>query len=116
MDNPTLAGFLPPILESEVSEQWALLGSILPEMEELDFDRELDKRKSTEWYRKVQQSMNKEGLSTTDIALQSEAVGLRALLSFSLLCLLAAEQTEGDDQDGFVKLAMSILLPAVSLD
>lgn len=112
MDNPTLSGFLPPFLESEVSEQWDLLGSILPEMEALDFDKELDKRKSTEWYKRVQQSMNKEGLSTTDIALQSEDKGLRSLLSFSWLCLLAAEQTEGDDQDGFVKLAMSILLPA----
>ena len=115
MDNPTLSGFLPPFLEAEVSDQWALLGSILPEMEELNFDSELDKRKSAEWYKRVQQSMNKDGLSTTDIALQSEDKGLSALLSFSWLCLLAAEQTEGDDQDGFVKLAMSILLPVVSV-
>ena len=49
-------------------------------------------------------------------AFYGEEDGIRALLSYSMLCLLAAEQSGGDERDELLKNSFSVLLPMVSSD
>jgi len=45
-----------------------------------------------------------------------EEDGIRALLSYSMLCLLAAEESGGDERDEFLRTSFSVLLPMVRSD
>ena len=47
------------------------------------------------------------------IALFREGDGLMTLLSFSMICLVAAEHSNAQKKDHFLKLALSVILPMV---
>ena len=72
-------------------------------------------RKSQDWYKQAFANMKKQNIDPRKIARYGEEDGIRALLSFSTLCLIAAEDSEGKEKDEFVKLSMSILLPMVRI-
>ena len=113
LEGESVAGFLPKAVASIVAEQWYHISAILPDLEVLPFESHLDERKKHGWYKKVIQNMEKQSIDSTKIALNNEEMGMRALLSFSSLCLIAAEESEGDEKDEYVKLSMSVLLPIV---
>lgn len=84
---------------------------ILPDMEVLQYKMHLEERKKKDWYGKVMKNVDKQDLHSEKVSSYGEEDGINALLSFSTLCLIAAEETEDDVKDDFVKLAMSVLLP-----
>ena len=106
-----VTGSLPDNAASAVTEQWDYISQILPDLEELPFEAHLDDRKKMSWYRNVE----KQGIPSSKISTYGEEDGIRALLSFSTLCLIAAEESEGDEKDEFLKLSMSVLLPMVRI-
>ena len=59
-------------------------------------------------------NMDKQSTDVRKIGSYRELDGVMALLSYSMLCLVGAEHSEGEDKDEFVKLAMSVILPLVS--
>ena len=110
-----LSGFLAKSVASSVAEQWERLSAILPELEILPFERHLEERKSTSWYQKVMGNIEKQSIDSKKIQSYGEDDGIKALLSFSSLCLLAAEGSEGDEKDELLGFSLSVLLPIVSL-
>ncbi|KAL7543089.1 hypothetical protein ACHAXR_012410 [Thalassiosira sp. AJA248-18] len=105
-------GFLPKRIASVMTEQWDHIAAILPDIEVLSFESHLEERKKLSWYQKIMKNMEKQNVDPNKISLHGEENGLVSLLAFSSLCLIAAEQSEGDDErDEFVKLSMSVLLP-----
>ena len=110
MIHAILAGFLPNnnYVASSIAEQWEHIQEICPHLEVLPFELHLTERKKLSWYQKVlRRSQDKK------ISMFAEEDGIKALLSFSTLCLHAAEKSEGDEKDEFIKLSFSILLPLV---
>jgi len=86
---------------------------MLPNLEALDFDTHLDRRKDADWYQKIIVSAAQ---LKGKVFTFGEDLGIKSLLSFSMLCLLAAGTKENqNDKDDLLKLSMSILLPMVSL-
>ena len=74
------------------------MSAILPELEILPFERHLEERKRTSWYQKVMGNIEKQSIDSKKIQSYGEDDGIKALLSFSSLCLLAAEGSEGDEK------------------
>ena len=91
------------------------MSAILPELEILPFERHLEERKRTSWYQKVMGNIEKQSIDSKKIQYYGEDDGIKALLSFSSLCLLAAEGSEGDEKDELLGFSLSVLLPIVSL-
>lgn len=112
LEGPTVGGFLPNNLASLVAEQWEYISSILPNLETLPFQKYLQEREQLDWYQRVMRNIGKQA-SKCKIAFYGEEDGIHALLSFSLLCLLVAEESEGDERDELLKNAFSVLLPMV---
>lgn len=52
-------------------------------------------------------------MKNSNIASFREGDGLMTLLSFSMICLVAAEHSDADESDQFLKLALSVILPMV---
>ena len=102
---------MPKNLASVVAEQWEHIQAILPELEILPFELHHEERRKKGWYQKAMRNV---GIDSK-ISLYGEEDGIKALLSFSALCLIAAEESEDDEKDEFVKLSMSILLPLVRI-
>lgn len=99
-------------ITSSISHQWRLVQTMLPNLEALDFDAHLEGRKEAEWYQKVIDSAAQQ---KGRVSRFGEDYGIKSLLSFSMLCLIAADAKESQhDQGGFMKLSLSILLPIVS--
>jgi len=111
LEGPCVAGFLPKHVASAVAEQWEYMQGILPDLEVLPFRLHLDERKKMDWYGKVMRNLEKQSIDSKKVSSYGEEDGVSALLSFSTLCLIAAEESEDDVKDEFVKLAMSVLLP-----
>lgn len=99
---------------SIVEDQWYNIAIILPDLEALKFDCRLDERKRMSWYINVMKNLEKQGIDASKISCNGEEDGIRALLSFSSLCLIIAQESEEGEKNEFVKLAMSVLLPIVS--
>ncbi len=91
------------------------MSAILPELEILPFERYLEERKRTRWYQKVMGNIEKQSIDTKKIQSYGEDDGIKALLSFSSLCLFAAEGSEGDEKHELLGFSLSVLLPIVSL-
>ena len=109
VDGPFVAGFLPQRVASSIAEQWDCIQSILPDLEVLPFEARLDERQKMSWYQKVMR--NKQSIDSSKISLYGEADGVRALLSFSMLCLIAAKESEGNEREELIRNSMSVLLP-----
>jgi len=106
-------GFLSDEITSSIGQQWQRVQTLLPNLEALDFDTHLDKRKEAEWYQKIIDSAAQQ---RGKVSTFGEDDGIKSLLSFSMLCLIAADAKKNqNDQGNFLKLSMSILLPIVSL-
>jgi hypothetical protein len=113
LDGPTVAGFLPNNLSSLVAEQWEYISSsILPDLETLPFQIHLEEREQMGWYQRVMRNVGKQS-AKCKIAYYGEEDGIQALLSFSKLCLLASNESEGDARDELLKNSFSVLLPMV---
>ena len=115
LEGESVAGFLPKAVASIVAEQWYHISTILPDLEVLPFESYLDERRKLPWYQKVARNIEKQTIDSSKIALNAEEEGIRALLSFSSLCLIVAEESEGDEREEYVKLSVSVLLPIVRL-
>ena len=110
------SGFLAKGAAYSVAEQWARLSDkLLPELEVLPFERHLEERKRTSWYQNVMGNIEKQSIDSKEIQSHGEDDGIKALLSFSSLCLHAAERCEGDEKDELLGFSLSILLPIVRL-
>ena len=115
LEGPTVAGFLPNNVASSVAEQWEYISSILPNLETLPFQMHLEERTQMDWYQRVMRNIGKLS-DKCKIAFYGEEDGIQALLSFSMLCLLAAKESNGDERDELLKNSFSVLLPMVSLE
>ena len=110
MTDLAIAGILPNYLATSIAEQWEQLQAVLPDLELLPFKLHLTERKKLSWYSKVSRNI---GSGSKKTSMYAEEDGIKALLSFSTLCLSVAEESEGDEKDEYVKLSLSILLPLV---
>ncbi len=113
LDGSTVAGFLPNNLASSVAEQWEYIAHVLPDLETLPFQIHLEERKKSDWYQRVMRNIGKQS-AKCKIACYGEEDGIQALLSFSMLCLLASKESEGNARDELLKTSFSVLLPMVS--
>ncbi len=86
---------------------------MLPGWEVLPFERHLEERKRTSWYQKVMGNIEKHSIESKEIHSHGEDDGIKALLSFSSLCLLVAERSEGDEKEELLGFSLSVLLPIV---
>jgi hypothetical protein len=100
-------------MTSAISQQWQQVQTTLPNLEALNFDTYLDRRKDADWYQKIiENAAQQKG----KVFVFGEDHGIKSLLSFSMLCLIAANtKKEENDKGDLLKLSMSILLPIVSL-
>ncbi len=110
----SVAGFLNSHITDEIGSQWQLVSRILQNLENIEYERSLARRMNAEWYQKVMDNLKRKGSEKNTIACFGEHDALRIMLSFSNLCLIAAEHNEGDQTNGLLKLSMSVLLPLVS--
>ncbi|KAL9188503.1 hypothetical protein ACHAXT_006881 [Thalassiosira profunda] len=110
-EGSSAAGFLPGSVVSMIAEQWDLLHTLLPNTEGLRYEALLNERSQTGWYQKAMKTMGSRGIDPSKIPIYGEENAIRALLLYSMLCLVAAKECEGGEKDEFVKLSMSILLP-----
>ena len=75
------------------------MSAILPELEILPFEQHLKERKRMSWYQKVRGNIEKQSINLKKIQSYVEDSGIKALLSFLNLCLLAAEGSKSDEMD-----------------
>lgn len=109
MEGAHVAGFLSNDVITSLSRQWEHVHRILPNLD-LRFEAALKQRRDKNWYQKMMSIVKRQ---RSKIALYKENEGLMTLLSFSTICLVAAEDSDGGEKDRLLKLAMSILLPMV---
>jgi hypothetical protein len=114
LDGPCVAGFLSSDVASSLSRQWEYIHQLLPNLDPLRFDMQLDQRMDKEWHQKIKNVIKRQSSKSSSIALFKEDYGLMTLLSFSMMCLVAAEHREKLEKDNLLKLAMSVILPVVS--
>lgn len=104
---------MPQEITSAIGRLWQIVQRILPNLEELDFENHLDRRKDAEWYKTI---LNNVAQQKGKISSFGEDEGIKLLLSFVTLCLIAADTKKKKNEKGdLVKLSMSILLPIVSV-
>ncbi|KAL3759192.1 hypothetical protein ACHAWU_001210 [Discostella pseudostelligera] len=101
LEGPTVAGFLPSSVVSLIAEQWEYVSSILPD-------------NKNNWYERAMRNFEKQKTKCKTAFYEED--GIRALLSYSMLCLLAAEESGGDERDEFLRTSFSVLLPMVRSD
>lgn len=111
MEGTWVAGFLSDEVSASVSRLWERISQILPNLEALRFDTQLNQRKEKEWHKRLISIVKKH---TSKIASYREDDGLLILLSFSSICLVTAELSEGQEKDDLIQLALSVILPIVS--
>ena len=105
-------GFLSEEIISSISQQWQRVQTMLPNLEALDFDTHLARRKEAEWYQNI---LDKAAQQRGNVSTFGEDDGIKSLLSFSMLCLITADAKKNQHSQGdFLNLSMSILLPIVS--
>lgn len=110
LEGPSVAGFLPHEVASTIGKQWELISTLVNNMEVLPYELHLDERTKISWYEKAMKIIEKQSIGS--IPSFKEDDGLKALLSFSKLCLLsAAQSSEGNEKDELLKQSFSILLP-----
>lgn len=109
MEGAHVAGFLSNDVISSLSRQWEHVHRILPSLD-LRYEAAFKLRKEQEWYKKIMSLVKRQN---SKIAIYKENEGLMTLLSFSTICLIAAENSDRGEKDRLLKLAMSILLPMV---
>ena len=111
LEGECVAGFLANNVASSVAEQWEHVSAILPELEPLPFERHLEEQKRMSWYRKVMSNMEKQCIDSKKILTYGEDDGIKALLSFSRLCRIAAKESVGDEKNELLGFSLSVLLP-----
>ena len=90
----------------------AKAGTLLPQLPEVDFEGDLSKAKETAWYAEV----TKDSDSSRDtVAVYGEKDGFALFLALSRLCLDAASSASGTAEDDLIKLAVSVMMPIVSI-
>jgi hypothetical protein len=110
MHDEQVAGYLGPIMEEELSDQWDMLNSQLPEICSFNFRAQLVDLQATTWY--IENEEKHKARQGKTIPSFGEDVGLSILLIFSRMCMrLAAEVDEQRQKDKFLFTSMSILLP-----
>eukprot|EP00804_Cyclotella_cryptica_P030618 CCRYP_015660-RB/>CCRYP_015660-RB protein AED:0.34 eAED:0.34 QI:350/1/1/1/0.8/0.66/6/1929/1583 len=111
LDGSCVAGFLSADVASSLSRQWEYIHQLLPKLDPLRFDMQLSQRMDTEWHQKIRNVIKRHSSKSNSIALFKEDYGLMTLLSFSMMCLVAAEHSERGEKDNLLKLALSVVLP-----
>lgn len=114
LDGTCVAGYLSSDVASSLSRQWECIHKLLPNLDPLRFDMQLSQRMDKEWHQKIKNVIKRQSSKSCSIALFKEDYGLMTLLSFSMMCLLAAGHSEKVEKDNLLKLAMSVILPVVS--
>jgi hypothetical protein len=110
MQDEQVAGYLGPILEEELSDQWDMLNSQLPEICGFSFRGQLGTVKATSWY--IENEEKHKARENNAIPSFGEDVGLSILLTFSRICIrLAAEINDQLEKDRLLFTSMSIILP-----
>jgi hypothetical protein len=110
MQDGHVAGYLGPILEEELSDQWDMLNSHLPEASSFNFRAHLGALKATPWY--TENEDKHKARQNNAIPSFGEDVGLSILSTFSRICIhLAAGIDEQHQKDRLLFTSMSILLP-----
>lgn len=109
MEGSCVAGFLSGNAEISISRQWDHIHQILPDLEALRYQAQLNQRKDKEWYKTIKRHVR----HASKIAAFKEDEGMITLLSFSAICLVAAENSDASEKDRLLKLAMSVILPMV---
>jgi hypothetical protein len=109
-----VTGFLPTVLETEVSNQWAKIASMMPYFPKLNFLERVAGVKEKDWY--ADEVENRKRANASDpIARYAEDDGVALFFAFSSLCLrLAESESDVDVRNQLLKISLSILLPVVS--
>lgn len=95
--------------EIELFHEWDRMGKLMPWASSFDFKGALSTTKNSKWYKSADLDYDHE-----TIAAHGEDNGMKILLIFSNLCLLAAEASPTKAAiDALVKTALSVLLPMV---
>lgn len=141
MEGPYVAGFISQEATTSLSRQWECIHQLIPHLEPIRYDASLHQRKDKDWYQvrsshcpllifscrvltsqyctfvtlSPQKLMGivKREMKISNIASFREGDGLMTLLSFSMICLVAAEHSDAEERDHFLKLALSVILPMV---
>ena len=111
LEGECVHGFVANSVAFSVAEQWELLSTLFPELERLPFERYLEEQTRLSWYKKVMANMEKQSIDSKKIVSYGEDDGIKALISFSRLCLIAAEGNEGDERQELLACSLSVLLP-----
>lgn len=113
LEGASVAGFLPQSVASTIGEQWERVSLLLKNMDVLPFEVHLDERTKMNWYEKAMKIIEKQNIGS--ISSFGEDEGIKALLEFSKLCLLSAQNKEDNEKDELLKLSFSVLLPVVRM-
>lgn len=110
MDGSCVAGFLSSEAEISISRQWEHINQLLPNLEVLRYQAQLNQRKDKEWYKTIKRHAK----HASKIAAFKEDEGVITLLSFSAICLVAGENSDdAGEKDCLLRIAMSVILPMV---
>ncbi len=109
-----VSGYVSHDKENQLSQQWKILGELLPMLATLDFDDATKTIKKTEWY-KITLSNLATDFRGIPISTFGEEEALYIILMYSRSCLqLAKLERDELKQQCLIKNAMSVLLPLVS--
>jgi hypothetical protein len=109
-----VTGFLPPVLETEVSNQWTKMASMIPSFPRLKFVDRIAVVKEKDWYADEVEN-RKRANASAPIARYAEDDGVALYLAFSSLCLrLAESESDVNVRSQLLKISLSIILPVVS--
>ena len=103
-------GPLTPDVEADLSDQWNVISRLVPQFADFDFQGQLDSAKSSTWYKKVMQDVGE------SMTAYGEKDAFQLFRTLSRLCLNAADSAEDiQTRNAFIKLALSVVLPLVSI-
>ena len=108
-----VAGFLPPVIEEALAEQWEILGELLPAARKFEFRRRLGLVKELAWYKEGIEKYE-DAIAEEAISANSEQEGLQILLAHSQACLRLGQEKEALERFQLLGTSLSILLPIVS--
>lgn len=110
-----ITGYLTKEAEDELLRQWQFLSDMLPVFPVLNFEERMYLVKEREWYRDEVEDRN-QVVGDNPIAGFAEDKGVSIFLAFSSLCLhLAKSETKSPVRNRLLQLALSVLLPIVSM-
>lgn len=109
------AGCLSGVVEKELKRQLGTFEQLEPRIPRLSFDRKLRQVKESDWFSGEIEN-RKDEIESFPITIYAEAYAVGFFLGYSALCLhMAAAETNRKVTKRYMQLALSVLLPIVSI-